>query len=119
MEAGPQTPPPIPSTMMPAASMTSADVTAPMPPSLDEVGMPVADGITAGWVYGRVLTHLWSYDASTGVWVWVDGVGWKRLSPVSEFGHSHMTALATVATDRNLPVDFHEDAAGQIDQILV
>jgi hypothetical protein len=30
-----------------------------------------------------------------------------------------MTELASMATDRNLPVDFHEDAAGQIDQIMV
>jgi hypothetical protein len=118
-EAGPDTPPPIPATVMGAAVAAGPDVTAPMPPSLDEQGMAVAEGITAGWVYNRVITHLWSYDAPTGVWVWVDGIGWKRLSPVSEHGHSHMCLLATLATDRNLPVDYHEDAAGQIDQLFV
>jgi hypothetical protein len=101
------------------ATAAGPDVTAPMPPSLDEQGMALAEGITAGWVYNRVTTHLWSYDAPTGVWVWVDGIGWKRLSPVSEHGHNHMCVLATLATDRNLPVDYHEDASGQIDQILV
>lgn len=118
-EAGPDTPPPVPTTMMATAVMASQDTLAPMPPSLDEQGLAVGDGLTVGWVYNRMITHLWSYDAPTGVWVWVDGIGWKRLSPVSEHGHSHMCLLAALATDRNLPVDYHEDAAGQIDQLLV
>ena len=118
-EAGPETPPPAPTTMMATATRTSQDMLAPMPPSLDEQGTAIGDGLTAGWVHNRMITHLWSYDAATGVWVWVDGIGWKRLSPASEHGHSHMCLLATLATDRNLPVDYHEDAAGQIDQLLV
>jgi len=116
--AGPETPPPMPTAMIGTAAVTTGrDVSAPMPPALDEAAGLSA--VAVGWVYNRAITHLWSYDASTGVWVWVDGIGWKRLSPTSEFGHSHMTVLATVATDRNLAVDYHEDAAGQIDQLLV
>jgi hypothetical protein len=119
VEAGPETPPPVPAAMMATAAAASQDVLAPLPPSLDEQGAAIGDGLTAGWVHNRMITHLWSYDAATGVWVWVDGIGWKRLSPVSEHGHSHMCLLATLATDRDLPVDYHEDAAGQIDQLLV
>jgi hypothetical protein len=118
-EAGPETPPPAPTVMMANAAAVTQDTMAPMPPSLDELGVAIGDGLTAGWVYNRMITHLWSYDAATGVWVWVDGIGWKRLSPVSEHGHTHMCLLATLATDRDLPVDYHEDAAGQIDQLLV
>ena len=109
-------PPPPPDTLSGAsATATTMDVSAPHPPQLDAQGIG-APG--AGWVYGRVITHLWSYDASTGVWAWVDGIGWKRLSPNSEFGHSHMTLLATMATHGNLTVDYHEDASGRIDQVL-
>lgn len=109
-------PPPPPDTMNGASlSATTLDVSAPMPPQLDEQGVGAP---AAGWVCGRVITHLWSYDASTGVWVWVDGIGWKRLSPNSEFGHTHMTLLATMATHDNLTIDYHEDAAGRIDQLL-
>lgn len=117
--AGPDTPPPVPAAVMGAKTTAGPELTAPMPPSLDEQGVAIGDGVTAGWVYHRAITHLWSYDAATGVWVWVDGIGWKRLSPVSEHGHSHMCVLASMATHNNLPVDYHEDAAGQIDQILV
>lgn len=110
-------PPPPPDTMTGAmATATTMDVSAPMPPQLDM--QEAVSAPAAGWVYGRVITHLWSYDASTGVWVWVDGIGWKRLSPNSEFGHSHMTLLATMATNGNLTVDYHEDATGRIDQVL-
>ncbi|MGQ0839331.1 hypothetical protein [Actinokineospora sp.] len=100
---------------------TTAEVrvdSAPVPPPLDAQGAPAA-GIAAGWVLNRTITHLWSYDATTGGWVWVDGIGWKRLSPASESGHSHMTMLATMATHDNLAVDYHEDASGRIDQMLV
>ncbi len=117
----PDTPPPLPADVVGSsvAESAGADLSAPVPPMLDEQGAPRADAITAGWFYNRMITYLWSYDSPTGVWVWVDGIGWKRLSPVSEHGHTHMAALATLATDRDLPVSYHEDAAGQIDQILV
>lgn len=115
--ADPSTMPPPPPDTMTGSKTTSAtmDVSAPRPPQVDVQGVSAP---AAGWVYGRVITHLWSYDASTGVWVWVDGIGWKRLSPNSEFGHTHMTLLATMATHGNLTVDYHEDASGRIDQVL-
>lgn len=115
-DAATMPPPPSDTMTRAAASSTTMDVSAPMPPQLDPLtalGAPAA-----GWVYGRVITHLWSYDASTGVWVWVDGIGWKRLSPNSEFGHTHMTLLTTMATHGNMTVDYHEDASGRIDQVL-
>ncbi|WP_436492623.1 hypothetical protein [Actinokineospora sp. HUAS TT18] len=105
--------PPIPAGVD-GVSAAVAESAAPMPPSLD-----AAAPRAAGWVTNRMITHLWSYDSSTGVWVWVDGIGWKRLSPASESGHSHMTVLATMATHDNLSVDYHEDASGRIDQLLV
>jgi hypothetical protein len=85
---------------------------------------PVTDGFTrpqatAGWNTGKTISDLWSYEDSSGVWVLVDGVGWKRLSPASDSGHTHMTLLAGLATHDNLPVDFHEDDQGQIDQLIV
>jgi hypothetical protein len=117
----PDTPPPLPTAVIGTSITESAgvDLNAPMPPLLDKAGVPMAEAVGAGWVYNRVITHLWSYDSPVGAWAWIDGTGWKRLSPASQFGHTQMTVLATLATNRNLPVDYHEDAAGQIDQLLV
>ncbi|MGL4743156.1 MAG: hypothetical protein ACRCXL_02015 [Dermatophilaceae bacterium] len=87
----------------------------PHPPML--VGGAPA-GVGTGWVSGQMITHLWSYDSADGVWVYVDGPGWKRLSPASASGVSHMVVIATMATTHNTPVAYHEDAAGQIDQFM-
>ncbi|RZQ65226.1 hypothetical protein [Amycolatopsis suaedae] len=72
-----------------------------------------------GWVRNRAITHLYSYNAAPGVWVYVQGAGWKRLSPASDSGHSHLTMLAAIAKNHRLPVDYHEDSQGQIDQLVV
>jgi hypothetical protein len=65
-----------------------------------------------------IITHLWSSTTAPGVWVLVYGVGWKRLA-ASEFGHGALTTLALLARANGLPVSFHEDAVGQIDELLV
>ncbi len=56
---------------------------------------------------------------AVGAQVFVAGPGWKRLSPASPHGVTHMIAIATMATHDNLPVNYHEDAAGLIDQLYV
>nr|WP_052478630.1 hypothetical protein [Kibdelosporangium sp. MJ126-NF4]CEL19604.1 hypothetical protein [Kibdelosporangium sp. MJ126-NF4]CTQ94596.1 hypothetical protein [Kibdelosporangium sp. MJ126-NF4] len=75
--------------------------------------------VQSGWHIGRTISDLWSYEDASGVWVLVDHVGWKRLSPASRSGHTHMTLLAGAATHDHLTVDFHEDSDGQIDQLIV
>ncbi|GAB3494621.1 hypothetical protein [Amycolatopsis cihanbeyliensis] len=108
-------------TVPPAAFPASPPVPQPAPPQ--PVPQPVPQnglhGSTDGWSRNRVITHLFSYNASPGVWVWVQGTGWRRLSPASESGHSHLLLLAVTAKNNGLPVDYHEDASGQIDQLLV
>lgn len=65
-----------------------------------------------------VITQLWSSSTTPGVWVLVYGIGWKRLA-ASESGHGALTTLALVARTNGLPVTFHEDGIGQIDELLV
>lgn len=65
-----------------------------------------------------VITQLWSASTVPGVWALVSGVGWKRLAG-AEFGHSALISLALLARANGLGVSFHEDAQGQIDQLLV
>ncbi|GHE98937.1 hypothetical protein GCM10017786_34980 [Amycolatopsis deserti] len=70
------------------------------------------------WIRNRSITSLWSTSANPGVWVFVAGLGWKRLASAGD-GRSSLTTLALLARNHGLPVSFHENAAGQIDQILV
>ncbi|AIJ20430.1 hypothetical protein [Amycolatopsis methanolica] len=76
---------------------------------------PRAQGV---WVHGRQVARLWSTSANPGVWVDIAGLGWKRLAATAD-GRSSLTTLALLARNHGLPVSFHENAAGQIDQILV
>ncbi|WP_146241120.1 hypothetical protein [Actinokineospora spheciospongiae] len=88
--------------------------------STPDLTVRVRDVAAAGpgrWVRGRTVARLWSHDASTGVWMWVEGVGWKRLAP--GVGHTRLTALAVEAVHGGRPVDYREDAVGRIEQILV
>lgn len=72
-----------------------------------------------GWVQGAAITHLWAATKSEGVWVAVHGVGWRQLSSASESGHGHLATLALLAKNHRLPVAYHEDSRGHIDQLLV
>ena len=72
---------------------------------------------TVRWVRGRTLARLWSHDASTGIWAWVEGTGWKRLAP--GVGHTRLAVLAAEAVHGGRPVDYREDAVGRIEEILV
>ncbi|WAL65344.1 hypothetical protein ORV05_31335 [Amycolatopsis cynarae] len=96
----------------------------PMPPVVelagDGGGGPPEPAAQPGgvWVKDRVITHLWSSSGSPGVWAFVAGLGWKRLES-SETGRSPLTTLALLAKANGLPVSYHEDGAGQIDQLLL
>ncbi|TKG69908.1 hypothetical protein [Prauserella endophytica] len=111
----PYTPPPAP------VPMGWDPYTPPVDGSGQQRPAPVQNGQNppTGWVTGRAVLNLWSASGSPGVWIAVQGVGWKRLSPASESGHSHLTLLALLAKNYRLPVSYHEDARGEIDQLVV
>ncbi|GAA1980951.1 hypothetical protein [Amycolatopsis minnesotensis] len=79
---------------------------------------PVATTGRDGWAHRRFITHVFA-ATSPGVWAWVPGAGWKRLSMASEAGNGNLLLLALLAKNNRLPLSYHEDASGQIDQILV
>ncbi|WP_197321847.1 hypothetical protein [Saccharomonospora sp. NB11] len=72
-----------------------------------------------GWVQRALITRLWSAVENDGVWVAIHGVGWRQLSSASESGHAHLATLALLAMNHRLPVAYHEDSRGHIDQLLV
>ncbi|HET6501917.1 MAG TPA: hypothetical protein VFG87_14260 [Amycolatopsis sp.] len=89
-----------------------------VPPATANGSVSARWGQGGAWVHNRVITRLWSSSARPGVWVWVDGLGWKRLVS-SDSGRSTLTTLAVQAKANGLVVSFHEDDNAQIDQLLV
>lgn len=96
------------------ATGRAVDAMAGPAPSRDPAQIAAGIGETAG-----KITHLYSYDNPTGAWVFLDGIGWKRIAPASQHGHHHMTVLASIATHANLPVYYNLNAAGEIDRLYV
>jgi hypothetical protein len=76
-------------------------------------------GRPGGWSYHQAITHVWFTGTSAGTVVWVHGTGWKQLSTASGPGHGHLVMLAATAKSRRIYVDYHEDAHGRIDQLVV
>lgn len=81
-------------------------------------GVVTTPATSNGWIANRVIQNVWSTSAQPGVWALVGGDGWKRLAG-SESGRNPLTALALLAKVNGLPVSYHVDAYGQIDQLLV
>ena len=90
----------------------------PTPPPAPVQPPPQQPRDTGFWVHNHTVTRLWSTSAAPGVWVEFAGLGWKRLASAAD-GRSSLTVLALLARNHGLAVSFHENAAGQIDQLLV
>ena len=124
----PNTPPPVaaptgnwePNTPPPVVPTGNWEPNTPPPvvPTGSPAPAPAPAEVAGGWAYGRTITHLFSSSANPGVWAWVTGVGWRRLA-LSEAGRGPLTTLALLAKTNGLAVSYHEDATGQIDQLLV
>ncbi|MEU3272595.1 hypothetical protein ABZ639_17275 [Saccharomonospora sp. NPDC006951] len=113
----PYSPPPVaPAGWEPYSPPPASQPGQPEPVKGNGAGGPAARD---GWTTGRAITNLWSSSTSPGVWIAVQDVGWKLLSPASDSGHSHLTLLAMLAKNYRLAVSYHEDARGQIDQLVV
>ncbi|EHR63643.1 hypothetical protein [Saccharomonospora cyanea] len=100
------------------AGTAGAPVPAPVPVPHTEA-RPASVASAGGWVQGASITHLWSASESPGVWIAIHGIGWRLLSSASDSGHSHLVLLALLARTHRLPVAYHEDSRGHIDQLLV
>ncbi|HVV11211.1 MAG TPA: hypothetical protein VHD82_18325, partial [Amycolatopsis sp.] len=81
-------------------------------------GVVTTPAASNGWVAGRLIQNVWSGSTQPGVWALIGGEGWKRLAG-SESGRNPLTTLALLAKVNGLPVSYHQDANGQIDQLLV
>jgi hypothetical protein len=54
---------------------------------------------------------LWTSDNSTNAWVFLNGIGWRRLSPANATAHQALLELARVARDANASVQCDEDGS--------
>jgi hypothetical protein len=65
-------------------------------PLLDPPGVATEATAAAGFVTARVLSLFSSADGRNG-WLHVEGLGWRRLAPAGDSGHTDLAQLGAAA----------------------
>jgi hypothetical protein len=54
---------------------------------------------------------LYTTNNTTNAWVFLNAIGWRRLSPANAGAHQAMLEIARLARDGNIPVQCEEDGS--------
>jgi hypothetical protein len=70
-----------------------------------------AVGATAATITSAKVGGLWTSNNATNAWVFLNGVGWRKLSPTNATSHQALLELARLAKDANATVQADEDGS--------
>jgi glycine cleavage system protein P-like pyridoxal-binding family len=76
------------------------------------------DGVGA-WVSDKKLTALWGISQNRNSWVYIQGVGWKKLANNSDTAVVALTMLAAHVKQTATPFSYREEADGMIHEAYV
>jgi len=71
------------------------------------------------WSGNKQINALWTINQNRNSWVSVVGVGWKKLSNVSDSGNVALTMLSAHARQLNRIVVYRDEADGMIHEMYV
>ena len=54
---------------------------------------------------------LWTSNNQSNAWAYLNGIGWRRISPASPVAHHAMLQILRLAKDANLTVQADEDGS--------
>ena len=95
--------------------MAGANVAAPsLRPAAAGVG-----GVAATWQSNIHVTGLWSINQDRNTSIYIDTVGWRKLSTASESGLVALNMLGANAYQQNAVASCYEEDDGQISQMYV
>jgi len=113
----------MPSQEPPAASVseTSSGVAEAMPTlSPEDAGAGVqAQGGVAAWLNNKRVSALWTINQNRNSWVYITGVGWKKLANNSDTAVVALTTLAASAKLTQTNYSYREEADGMIHESYV
>ena len=64
------------------------------------------------WQNGKKITAMWTINQDGNAWVWVDGLGWRKLAHGSDSQFNSMLAVCGQAYQGNRFVNFREVGVG-------
>jgi hypothetical protein len=88
-------------------------------PSLRPDSTNKAGAVTATWQSNVHVIGLWSINQDRNAWVYLDNVGWRKLSGASESGLVSMNMLAAHAYQLGSSSSLYEGDDGSINQLYV
>jgi hypothetical protein len=86
-----------------------------LPPAQATSGM----GGIATWQSGMKITALWSINQNRNAWIFVNGVGWKKLANNSDTAVVALNMLSASARLTQTAVNYRDEADGMIHEIYV
>jgi hypothetical protein len=64
------------------------------------------------WQNGKNITGLWTINQNRNAWVYVNGLGWRKLAHDDDSVFTAMLAVCTSAYEQNRSVNFREVGVG-------
>jgi C1A family cysteine protease len=81
--------------------------------------MWAVDGFATGvWQYNKRVVGLWTIDQDRNAWVFIDGIGWKKVSPDNDNIFFNMLNQLAMAKAAARPINYYE-LAGVIKEVYV
>jgi hypothetical protein len=76
-------------------------------------------GITATWRTNMTVAATWSIDEIRNAWMYVNGLGWRKLYNGRDGAFTALVTLATHARQTGRPISFREESDGMVYEIYV
>jgi hypothetical protein len=88
-------------------------IAAPMlqPPGTDAAGLAAQAPAAGVAVTSATVGGLWTSNHQSNSWAYLNGIGWRRLSPANAGAHHAMLQIARLAKDGNMQVQCEEDGS--------
>lgn len=99
-------------TTPPAEAAGGGGVPGLQPPGSEAAGLgahALAEGMTATTT--AKVGGLWTNNAQSNAWAYLNGVGWRRLGPANAGAHHALLALARLARDGGMNVQCEDDGS--------
>ena len=79
----------------------------------------VSEGGIGAWLNDKRVGGLWSINQNRNSWVYITGVGWKKLANNSDSAVVALTILAANAKQSQTTYSYREEADGMIHETYV
>lgn len=70
--------------------------------------------VNMAWQNNKKFTALWSINENRNAWVYVEGIGWKKLANNSDTAIVALNILASHAKQTSSVVNYNEDDANKM-----